>query len=87
MKRFLFAFLSIILCANLQSQNYHEDDKEGLRRILRQPSAVSGTSNLECAGLTAADTANWKTNEDWVLALQNRINRTAVDWEWSLNKP
>jgi Leucine-rich repeat (LRR) protein len=71
----------------LQSGNYHEDDKAGLRFILRQPSTLSGKSNLECLGLTAADTATWQTSEGWIARIQNQIGKIYIDWEWNTSVP
>ncbi|PXV66784.1 M6 family metalloprotease-like protein/predicted secreted protein (Por secretion system target) [Dysgonomonas alginatilytica] len=45
---------------------YHEDDKEGLRQFLRQPSAEAGKLNLELVGLTVSDTIAWDLSEDWI---------------------
>lgn len=45
---------------------YFENDKEALRRFLRQPSAESGKLNLEQLGLNISDTLTWYTSEEWV---------------------
>jgi hypothetical protein len=45
---------------------YHNDDKEGLRAFLRQPSAWSGKINAQLLGLEISDTLNWQTQEEWV---------------------
>jgi hypothetical protein len=45
---------------------YHEDDKEGLRMFLRQPSAEDGKTNGEQLGLQRSDMEEWENNEEWV---------------------
>ena len=45
---------------------YHEDDKEGLRIFLHQPSAEAGKINAEQLGLQITDTMSWQTDETWV---------------------
>ncbi|GAB6012433.1 T9SS type A sorting domain-containing protein [Viscerimonas tarda] len=87
MTRILFTFLLAVFCTSLYSQDFHEKDKEGLRAILRQSSSVSGKSNLECLGLTAADTANWRVSEDWIAAIQNKLGLIYIDWEWTVDAP
>ena len=49
-----------------KAQVYNEDDKEGLRMFLRQPSAISGQINAEQLGLDISDTLNWQSDETWV---------------------
>ena len=66
---------------NFKIQQYHEDDKEGLRQFLRQPSAMINKLNLELLGISVTDTVNWYISEDWV----NKINTfqphyTYVQW-------
>jgi len=48
------------------AQTYNEDDKEGLRMFLRQPSAEAGKINAEQLGLEVNDTLNWQTDETWI---------------------
>lgn len=48
------------------TSNYHENDKEGLRRFLRQPSGEKGKLNLEKTGLSISDTLTWNTSEEWI---------------------
>jgi len=55
----------------VMSQTYHEDDKEGLRVFLRQPSAITGKINAEQLGLKISDTLNWQTDEKWVSKVIN----------------
>jgi len=57
-------FLVMVLVAN--AQTYHEDDKEGLRKFLRQPSAIEGEINALQLGLQLSDTIEWYNNEDWI---------------------
>ncbi|MDR2039887.1 MAG: T9SS type A sorting domain-containing protein [Bacteroidales bacterium] len=64
------------------SQNYHEDDKEGLRTFLRQPSTVSGKLNLEALGLSVTDTLDWTVSENWITKLN-----TARICVWNSNNP
>ena len=45
---------------------YNEDDMEGLRMFLRQPSAQSGNINAHRLGLSNIDTLNWQTSGVWV---------------------
>ena len=45
---------------------YDSNDKEGLRKFLRQPSVVEGQLNLHRLGLTIKDTINWYVSEKWV---------------------
>ena len=52
-------------------ENYHPDDKEGLRAFLRQPSAVEGKINAQQLGLNVSDTTNWQTDEAWVAKVIN----------------
>jgi len=60
--------------------NYHEDDKEGLRNFLRQPSAHEGKTNGEQLGLTRSDMDNWQNSEEWVEKLEDNI-------EWNNESP
>ena len=48
MKRlvFFFACAGIIAICSAKAQTYHEDDKEGLRIFLRQPSAEKGKMSV-----------------------------------------
>jgi len=65
----IYPLTVLILFCCLQmthAQIYHEDDKEGLRIFLRQPSAVAGKINAEQLGLQISDTINWHDNENWV---------------------
>ncbi len=61
----LFLYFSTIFSATY-AQTYHTDDKEALRRFLRQASAISGQCNTQQLGLTPTDTSNWSTSEEWV---------------------
>ena len=45
---------------------YNEDDKEGLRAFLRQPSAEAGKTNGELVGLQRDDLRDWETSDTWV---------------------
>ena len=58
---------------------YYENDKEALRRFLRQPSAQSGKLNLEQLGLEIADTANWTKEEEWITKIRFIY--------WNIEKP
>ena len=48
------------------AQIYNEEDKEGLRVFLAQPSAIEGETNGERLGLTPEDMQLWYDNEEWV---------------------
>ena len=87
MGKFLSAFLMVIFCTSLYSQNFHEEDKEGLRNILRQMSSQNSKSNLECLGLTTTDTVSWNVSEEWITVIHNNIGAIYVDWEWSIATP
>ena len=80
-------FKSVILSITLifatltaMSQTYHEDDKEGLRIFLRQPSAEKGKINAQLLGLQIKDTVDWYKNEKWVKKLEGRFI-------WNKEKP
>jgi len=68
--KILRIFLGLLACIGLclvaMAQTYHEDDKEGLRRFLRQPSSIAGQINAQQLGLTIGDTSNWQSSENWV---------------------
>ena len=60
--------------SNVWSQNdYHEDDKEGLRIFLRQPSAEKGKTNAERLGLSISDTLDWQNDEGWVTKVDELV--------------
>jgi len=61
-----FAFIGITAMNVASAQIYREDDKEGLRVFLRQPSAETGKINAEQLGLQIGDTLDWQTGEAWV---------------------
>jgi len=68
-KTYIVSIFFLVLSMNnltTFAQIYHEDDKEGLRAFLRQPSAVEGEINAQRLGLTLTDTLNWTTSETWV---------------------
>ncbi|PXV59329.1 hypothetical protein CLV62_13834 [Dysgonomonas alginatilytica] len=83
MKKLLLCAM-LLICSMFQlsvfAQNYHEDDKEGLRQFLRQQSSgsVYDRYNFEAAGLSASDTLRWYESEDWLQELagppHNRID-------------
>lgn len=72
--------LSILMLAVFQistfAQTYHEDDKEGLRQLLRQETDL-GTEDPTCLysmfNLTNKDTLNWTTSEDWITKLDKYV--------------
>jgi len=88
-----FAFTGIVNCAKAQT-NYHEDDKEGLRIFLRQPSAEAGKINAQQLGLTINDTLNWQNSEAWIEKiadffywndeLPKRLIKIVVDYPYSV---
>jgi len=92
MKRFLFLTLYFIILTfffdgKIFAQSYHEEDKEGLRIFLRQNSTIANKANLDCFGLSAVDTLNWKNSEDWIFKMQGAISPLLLDWEWSYDFP
>jgi len=95
MKRILplLTLLFSLCTANSYSENYHESDKEGLRKILRYKGVdhdrstetglivdLEGVNNFETYGLAESDTLSWYTSEDWV----EKINTTLT---WNENSP
>jgi hypothetical protein len=69
-----------ILASQLSSPEiYHEDDKEGLRMFLRQPSEYEWEINAERVGLQISDTLNWLTDEGWVAKV--------VELDWNNDTP
>jgi len=72
-KYFPLALTLIFAVITATAQTYHEDDKEGLRVFLRQPSAVEGKINAEQLGLEISDTLNWQTDEEWVTKIVGLI--------------
>ena len=69
---------------------YHEDDKEGLRRFLQQPSVIAGRKNCEVLGLQISDMTNWKNSEAWVakiwsLIWNNESPKRLITIYWSRN--
>lgn len=74
-------FLSSMIFSGLTSaQTYHEDDKEGLRIILREDLGGAAAPNLLVAGLTIADTALWQQDEGWISKIKNPNGRNACVW-------
>ena len=68
---------------------YHNEDKEGLRIFLQQPSAETGKINAEWLGLQTSDISDWKKNEAWVgkvagLTWNNEAPKRLVEIDWSL---
>jgi len=85
-KKLLFiAFCAFISVCTLRAQVYHESDKEGLRKFLRQPSAHAGLSNFELMNLSVSDTISWYDSEDWVDKLY--APATTAGNRWSSSQP
>ena len=68
--------------------NYHNDDKEGLRMFLHQPSVETGKINAEWLGLTKDDVSDWKKNEAWVekvagLTWNDESPKRLIEIDWS----
>jgi len=64
MRKLLILSITLTLAVvSTVAQTYHEDDKEGLRIFLRQPSAEEGKINAEQLGLSLSDTINWYSVE------------------------
>ena len=70
---FFFAFIGIIVMSCTTSPSYHEDDKEGLRMFLRQPSAKNSKLNAEQLGLAISDTLDWQNSEKWVRKINGLV--------------
>lgn len=79
---FMLLFLGSLTCF---AQTYHEDDKEGLRNFLRQPSAVEDKCNFEIFELTASDTIQWHTSEEWIRKIED-YNLFYNPFEWTENE-
>ena len=67
---------------------YHNDDKEGLRMFLQQPSAETGIINAEWLGLTKDDVSDWEKNEAWVekvagLTWNDESPQRLIEIDWS----
>ena len=67
---------------------YHEDDKEGLRKFLKQPSMRYGDINAERLGLCYSDTTDWQNSEEWVakitnLTWNNKSPKRLIKIDWS----
>ena len=82
-KIIILSITLIFATLTAMSQTYHEDDKEGLRVFLRQPSAEKGKINAEQLGLKIEDTLNWQSDEEWVskiigLIWNNEISKRLV---------
>ena len=74
MKKIITLGITVIFVAiSATAQTYHEDDKEGLRMFLRQPSAQKRKINAEQLGLKIKDTINWQKNEAWVTKVKSLI--------------
>ena len=69
----LFIFMTVMLLGvtSAWAQTYNENDKEGLRAFLRQPSAEANQINAERLGLQIADTLDWQNSETWVANVLN----------------
>ena len=76
-KRILLTGVILVCSFTARTQNiYDEDDKEGLRMFLRQPSAIDGKINAEMLGLQISDTLDWETSETWVEKVEG------LTWSW-----
>lgn len=51
---------------------YDEKDKEGIRQIVSR--------NLSQFNMSASDTANWRTSEDWIDTKLNTMNTPSFSW-------
>ena len=81
------AFLCVLIMSCTNAQKYHEDDKEGLRAFLRQPSIMDGKLNVEQTGLTIGDTLDWQNSESWVQKIEGLVwndkspkRLTEIEW-------
>lgn len=89
MKRNTLVTLTLLLlsCFFIKAQSFNENDKNVLKSILRQQSAISGKLNLEVLGLSISDTLNWNTSEDWLNKLHQPQGLVYFDWEWDIHLP
>lgn len=72
MKKIIITGLFLLLfCGIVEAQMYHEEDKEGLRMLLRRPTETTGELHLHRLGLTTVDTLNWTTSEEWISKIEN----------------
>lgn len=72
------AFPDLVLEYSVKINNiYDEDDKEGLRQILRMPLEGSNKFVYEMVGLDTADTLTWYASQDWIGKITNYIK---TDW-------
>jgi len=85
-KLHFIAFCAFISVCTLQAQVYHESDKEGLRKFLRQPSAHSGLFNFELVNLSVSDTIDWYDSEDWIDKLYTPVVTQGNRWNSSQPK-
>lgn len=88
---FMLLFLGSLTCF---AQTFHEDDKEGLRNFLRQPSAVEGKSHLDLINEyrtgNLIDSTTWYQNEEWVTKVNPNWNdevQFRVEWSTESDKP
>lgn len=83
---FMLLFLGSLTCF---AQTYHEDDKEGLRNFLRQPSAVEGLTHLDLLNsgrptTSLIDSSAWYEDEEWVTKVNPNWNdEVQFRAEWS----
>jgi len=78
--KLIIASMLLSSMSSVISQTYHEDDKEGLRIFLRQPSAEAGKINGEQLGLQISDTLDWQSSEAWVAKIKG------IEWDTVLPK-
>jgi Leucine-rich repeat (LRR) protein len=86
----LFFAIILALSSFATAQTYHEDDKEGLRMFLLQPSSIAGEINAQRVGLQISDTLNWLTQENWVVKVlklkwSNSSPKRITEIDWSGN--
>lgn len=87
-KLFVTLIISLLVFGSkAKAQSYNENDKAGLRALLRQKSSDKSTLNLERLGLSITDTATWKTSEDWITKLHDSFSPSYIDWEWTSSVP
>jgi len=68
------AYLTILVFMGVTAMGCakDEDDKEGLRKFLRQSSVenINGSINAEQLGLKIKDTINWQNSGKWVRKIE-----------------
>lgn len=89
-KILLYTLLLLSYCFTINAQNtYNEQDKEGLRKILRQEGVYyydfEQNVNFKLYGLSESDTLSWYNNEVWVDKLMDKNIKTPSNYLYYIN--